>query len=550
MATHTKLLPFNAPPFSWTATSGLPPMDAFSVSVGVHPSHPLKIYSQIFGSVPSLSTQIMEFVLQRHMKGCHLHTVDRPIFSKAILPGLSISLQMKASYNLYMQSTPLGAILSPTTEQKKIIQAFDELKSLLCSLSGLPLAVKSVKAGESSLSYLGVFYHSEAHLQAGKAFPSIYKVVLEFENSNSWPSDKEAIKHLKTAFLLNMRTELSANFGMDSFISEDYLDIPFPVCIFRVSIFHPREFLHNHPTEAFSMNSSVRPSVENLSFLQRLWWRPAVALHLQTVALAFSAFIGAVRLTKLWFSKQMLPECDDLVEHVMAYLFLHPSPFSSPTSPHVAFVRFLWLLTTFKWRDTPLFLELDRNQPFTEEQRKIIRDVFERSHMNKNIQGDLPRFWIATSMDPRALFISLPSSTMCGRILALARTHLKLVKEIFLAPHCQMRDWYKLFTPDLQSFDLLIRLKTPHTDKNSELAHSLSLIVENGRRLAIPSLSNTLSALQFCFNSYITQLKQHIGNVSVVCYDSLVQPMPLLVGVKFIPSCFLFTALSPTAETP
>ena len=78
-----------------------------------------------------------------------------------------------------------------------------------------------------------------------------------------------------------------------------------------------------------------------------------------TVNLRFPAYGPATQVAKRWIAAHMLSLHfnGEVIELLMAYLFLHPGAFEPPTSREVAFVRFLDLLASHPWNVLPLFVD-------------------------------------------------------------------------------------------------------------------------------------------------------------------------------------------------
>ena len=67
------------------------------------------------------------------------------------------------------------------------------------------------------------------------------EAVIEFESSAAWPKDPEAIQKIKTALLLKIQDEYTSDFGLESDITTEYLDVKYPEYIFRLKVVHPSE---------------------------------------------------------------------------------------------------------------------------------------------------------------------------------------------------------------------------------------------------------------------------------------------------------------------
>ncbi|KAL8450604.1 hypothetical protein Emed_002476 [Eimeria media] len=281
--------------------------------------------------------------------------------------------------------SPLGAIGSLSERQKALLRAFAALKNLLCSLSSVPLAIKQIWHSDAALRHTEVVSTNMWEPEAAE---------VQFEDSGKWPVEREAVRKLKTAFLVAMNEELLRDYSISSSVMESYLDMHFQSFIFRVQIFHPNEVmeeanvftdfslkpitsrlgkalhankLNTEGTAASASHCSMSSEKaalqtcdmllqEDVAFLtsaspfkgdtvahlRSLWWGPQVSAMLHSLALRHTAFAGAVRLATLWLSKQLVVGAVHFAEHVMAYLFvdyLRAGYGEEPQSPHVALLR-------------------------------------------------------------------------------------------------------------------------------------------------------------------------------------------------------------------
>ena len=125
--------------------------------------------------------------------------------------------------------------------------------------------------------------------------------------------------------------------------------------------------------------------------------RRAHAGVIATVNLRFPAYGPATQVAKRWIAAHMLSLHfnGEVIELLMAYLFLHPGAFEPPTSREVAFVRFLDLLASHPWNVLPLFVD-----PAVEEDgdARITADAMQELEKNMD-EPDAPSMCIWTPYD-------------------------------------------------------------------------------------------------------------------------------------------------------
>ena len=74
---------------------------------------------------------------------------------------------------------------------------------------------------------------------------------------------------------------------------------------------------------------------------------------------------------------------DEAIELMVAHLYTDPSPFLPPNSHLVGFLRFLHLLSTFKWQDQPLIVDIDNE--LSSNDRESILKTFERLRAREKV---------------------------------------------------------------------------------------------------------------------------------------------------------------------
>uniref|UniRef100_A0A7M4FBZ1 Nucleolar protein 6 n=1 Tax=Crocodylus porosus TaxID=8502 RepID=A0A7M4FBZ1_CROPO len=295
-----------------------------------------------------------------------------------------------------------------------VIRSYDDLSRKLWKLEGLPLTVTAVQGTHPALRYTDVFppapmkpdysYHERSKEKesllplADKPCPAYIppmKVICHMEGSGQWPQDKEAIKRIKAAFHLQLAELLSQQHHFLCRPAASHTDVYKDGYVFRLQVAYHREpqILKEVVTPEGMLK--YRDTEESQQLELETLHLPYLTSCLHGLQQQHPAFSGTCRLAKRWISAQMLSDglAEECVDLLVAFLFLHPAPFTSPSCPQVGFLRFLHLLTTFDWKNAPLIVNLNselKDADYTE-----IKNEFVAS------RTDLPIMFISTPRDQR-----------------------------------------------------------------------------------------------------------------------------------------------------
>eukprot|EP00494_Astrolonche_serrata_P006032 UN06049 len=102
----------------------------------------------------------------------------------------------------------------------------------------------------------------------------------------------------------------------------------------------------------------------------------------------------AVRICKRWCAAHFFTLSEEIIELLVAYVFLTPEPYPIPNNATVAFHRFLNLIITHNWTKTPLVIDL-LNEITNEQYTKIDSDMekWRKENMSKKVM------YIVTTQD-------------------------------------------------------------------------------------------------------------------------------------------------------
>ncbi|CAE7397770.1 Nol6 [Symbiodinium sp. CCMP2456] len=383
---------------------------------------------------PAVVTQIVQHLLTRHLPSQLAPKTD-------IISG------------------PTGFVPNLAEKDRRLWAAFETFRTHLCQLSSLPLAVKDIHPVDASFSYMSIQSTIAPPAPSGsdaKLRRTLLDTVLEFESSGRWPSEPAPAQKVGAALLLQIREELSTDLGIEADATEGFLDVRYPETVFRLRIFHPHELQEVANKVTGLQAQTTAPGEAELERLRTLWWRPRLRASLHAHALQKPAMAGAARLFKRWMASQMMSGYDEFCEHLVSAVFLHPAPFDAPSSPHVGFCRALWLLDTFDWQREALVIDIDGK--LTEEERLGLRQSFENHLDTAQKDASLLRFWVSTRLDPHALLLATPPSTVASWLRRRAQEALRSFHARLLGLE---GSWRQVFELDTSAFDVVLQLLPP-----------------------------------------------------------------------------------------
>ncbi|TWU78127.1 hypothetical protein ED733_007354 [Metarhizium rileyi] len=347
-------------------------------------------------------------------------------------------------------------------------RAFTTFETDIRSLDDLPLQIRQLSpvsplARYSSLEPPMLGFHQD--------IIEPMDVNLYFEASSKWPENLTAIQEAKVEFLLDFDRRLTAaNDKLTTYLGREnrnvdienlaYLDIAYENgAAFRLRIYCDlEETLLQRQVQNKMLDQHVREEAsEALATLK--WYSATLPLHTQTIATyctRLQPLSHSIRLVKHWFASHKL--CghlsEELVELFVLHVFLQPYPWVTPSSPMTGFLRTLFFLARWDWRDEPLVV--DSAETVTTEQRSMMHRELESwrkrdPHMNNHV------LFVATSSDTSGLGYTRgrPSKLVASRMTHLAKAACKLVRDqgLNLKPE-------SLFETSLRDYDILVHLST------------------------------------------------------------------------------------------
>ncbi|XP_067320780.1 nucleolar protein 6 isoform X2 [Anolis sagrei] len=447
----------------------------------------------------------------------------------------------------------MGREPSGTGEEAMVnlIRSYDDLSRKLWNLEGLPLTVTSVQGAHPALRYTDVFppvpvkpdyaYHArikdpESLLPLAEkpcpAYIAPMKVLCHMEGSGQWPQDREAIKRIKAAFQLQLAELLKQQHHLLCRPAPTHTDVFKDGYVFRLQVAYHREpqILKEVVTPEGMLKYQDNPESQELEMETQLL--PFLTSSLHGLQQQHPAFSGTSRLAKRWISAQLLSgslseECIDLVA---ASLFLSPAPFTAPRSPQVGFLRFLHLLTTFDWKNSPLIVNLNGDLKDT--------DYVEIQNHFVAARLQLPVMFIATPRDQRNSVWTKekPSAQILQRLLVLALESLRVLEEQLMDP-LGNQDVKMVFRPPLDFYDVLIHLNPKQIPRHLEAVDRPITSFSRGM-LKSEAMVKTLSFPVVDYDPvecYLQELREAFSEFALFFYDKYGGEV---IGVLWKPSAF------------
>uniref|UniRef100_A0A8C0I8A3 Nucleolar protein 6 n=1 Tax=Bubo bubo TaxID=30461 RepID=A0A8C0I8A3_BUBBB len=375
-----------------------------------------------------------------------------------------------------------GQEVSGTGEEAmvSVVCSYDDLSRKLWNLKGLPLTVTAVQGVHPALRYTDVFppipmkpiYSSYNRIRTKHlllpleekpcpAYIAPLKIICHMEGSGQWPQDKGAIKRIKAAFHLQLAELLQQQHQLVCRPAVTHTDVYKDGYVFRLQVAYHRETLILKEVVTPEGMLKYQDTEESRQLELETLHLPYLTSSLHGLQQQHPVFGSTCRLAKRWVSAQLLSDniSEECVDLLVAFLFLHPAPFTPPSSPQVGFLRFLDLLATFDWKNNPLIVNL--NAGLTGEQAIKNRFVAARSR--------LPVMFIATPKDQWSSMWTQeqPSAQILQRLLVLASESLRAVEEQLMDP-LKGQDVKMVFRPPLEFYDVLIHLNPTQIPRHLE----------------------------------------------------------------------------------
>ncbi|XP_015703764.1 nucleolar protein 6 [Coturnix japonica] len=363
-----------------------------------------------------------------------------------------------------------------------VVCSYDDLSRKLWNLEGLPLTVTAVQGVHPALRYTDVFppipmkpiysFHKQdktrnlllpSEEKPCPAYITPLKIICHMEGSGQWPQDKDAIKRIKAAFHLQLAELLQQQHQLICRPAVTHTDIYKDGYVFRLQVAYHREPLILKEVVTPEGMLKYQDTEESQRLELETLHQPYLTSSLHGLQQQHPVFGSTCRLAKRWISAQLLSDSisEECVDLLVAFLFLQPAPFTPPSSPQVGFLRFLNLLATYDWRNSPLIVNL--NAGLTDADCTEIKNKFVAA------RSRLPVMFIATPKDKwNSIWTQeRPSAQILQRLLVLASESVRALEEQLMDPLSSL-DVKIVFRPPLDLYDVLIHLNSNQIPRHLE----------------------------------------------------------------------------------
>ncbi|KAG8549855.1 hypothetical protein GDO81_019490 [Engystomops pustulosus] len=364
-----------------------------------------------------------------------------------------------------------------------VIQSYDDLSRKLWTLADMPLAITSVQGTHPALRCTDVFppvpvtpsfyffkrcESSDEFLvplahKPTPAYVSPVRVICHLEGSGKWPSDKRAIRKLKAAFHIRLAELLKEQHGLMCRVTPGHVDVYKDGYVFRVQVAYHREAAFIREVIA---EDGMRMSMDSEKAFQlelETIHLPYLTSTLHGLHQRFPALGVTSRIAKRWISAHLLADSisDECVDLLVAHLFLQPEPFTAPSSPQLGFFRFLSLLVSHDWKNSPIIVN------FNEDLKDA--DITEIQNRFTSTRNQLPVIFIATpkDRDMSVWTMGKPSAQILHRLIILASESLVTLEKQLMSPS-EISDIKIIFRPPMDVYDVLIHLNPRHIPRHRE----------------------------------------------------------------------------------
>ena len=389
---------------------------------------------------------------------------------------------------------------------KTSLAAFDGLVKAMKSLDEkLPLAILNVSPASEMLRYTNVFSPTSlpesclALIPYSAQYTQPMEIVIEFEKSARWPDDLKAIQKLKLAILerlaemlMSITPGLRASVVLDDPVptpdiqDSAYLEIVTPQgWVFNARIYHDREgnlldaTIDDKPHIPVHIKKNLQEGV-NLKerqiaveakevYTRRFVHAPRHHRAIAALYHRFSAYAGAVRLVKRWFSAHWLlggHVSNEAIELLCASVFIGSGKSTTntpeaantqfadvPGTKERAFFKVIEFLNNWKW-EKGLFVPLYGADTQHGEDEKGEGGVI------NPVAGKGAAWIIATEFDPSGRMWTShgPDPVVARRVRMLARGVWKTSHEVERSGYDVLVSCYSLFIRVIVRFVCLLNL--------------------------------------------------------------------------------------------
>jgi U3 small nucleolar RNA-associated protein 22 len=392
--------------------------------------------------------RIVEHVMLRHFEIKRVESIG---------PSYDALLAIPPSIGKYR------GISESTSGFHSAMHAFDELLRGIKAMD-LPLSLVSCTPVAEGLRYTSVFSPVPIPTSRLGSMPecarytTVHEAILMFEKSAKWPDDLGAIQKLKLAWFENLarlvmdkfdgsRAEVAIDDGTSPIEDNASLEALLPEGhAFRLRIYHDREKtllerkLNDKTVQGFDRHEAQMALDLHV---RRFIHAPQHHATIMNMHYRYTGWSPSVRLVKRWCAAHMLSLhiCPEVIELLVAHVFLRTDPHTVPHSGPSGFVRTLDFIRNWNWKEEPLIVPLyaaagleDPDAPavFSKEKNEQAQKAFKESRaLDPGMSNGA--WFIATEEDTRSTRWAgqgnTPTPMIADRLRMLAKACIKCLEQ-------------------------------------------------------------------------------------------------------------------------
>lgn len=356
--------------------------------------------------------------------------------------------------------------------------------------------------------------------------------VLQLEHSSKWPNNLEALRHIKTAFYLEISKKLYDHHQIISHVTADYLEVYFEGIVFRYLLNVPKEIGLIKKQAAENGLTCFRESRESIIMEKKLNVLPKVIGALKGIHSLYPSYGPGTALVKRWLRSQLIDDYlfpDIAINLINASLYLDDTVITVNT-PQTSFLRCLRFLSEFDWNFQTIRV------PFNEEDFECQLLEIE-SNLQKNREAHPNLFIIMPYDQGLSVFTKdSPCKETLHRVRQLAKECLVHFENVINNSQFSIKD---LFLSNLEGYNVLIHLRPLFNPRRHE-----GIIFENvDSRIIVEKYkeSNNNKIPITGFNPveiYLNVLRKNYGKYAIFFHNSFGGNV---IGVLFKPAVFQTT---------
>ncbi|XP_014661401.1 PREDICTED: nucleolar protein 6-like [Priapulus caudatus] len=305
-----------------------------------------------------------------------------------------------------------------------IVRSLDALTKTLRSLTDLPLAIKAVQGTAAVFRYTEVLPPIPSSTKGNAVVKDDFFVPKSYKPAPPW------VPTLKGKCL-----------EKDGYV-------------FRLQVAYHREVVLLKQVRSPDGTLRLQENDASATLEKQIQHLPTLTTAIHGVQQQHNSYGASCRLFKRWVSSQLLSDTvtEEALDLLAAFVYLHPAPYTVPSSPVVGFLRTLNLLALFDWKNRPMIINF--NNQLTADDYSAIQGAFTSQ------RSTLAAMYIVTAYSPQVALWTrqMPSPQLLARLVQLAQAAAPTLEQQLLEGATEV-DFKQIFRPPLEMYDVVIHLE-------------------------------------------------------------------------------------------